>query len=209
MVQPHHQQDFLGVAAPVEGHTRRYSQPNLEGLGLEEVRRRQATSISPATSLTYISLKGDNQMKVTYLAIFTVNDDRSFTVQFHDVPNAITEGKSVAEAVEQAKDVLGTMLCLNEEQGKPIPDPSPIDNITLADNQLIKPVTVDLDQYRHLLKVIDGNPIRYAREQKGLNIKELADYLGAPYRTVQDWNSGKNRPPKWCEKLIVDKIWAK
>ena len=44
------------------------------------------------------------------------------------------------------------------------------------------------------------------REKAKLNIKQLADLLGAPYRTVQDWNRGKTFPPKWVEKLVIEKI---
>ena len=34
------------------------------------------------------------------------------------------------------------------------------------------------------------NEIKKAREEAGLTIKELADLLGAPYRTIQNWNLG-------------------
>lgn len=44
------------------------------------------------------------------------------------------------------------------------------------------------------------------RIKAGLNIKGLAELLHAPYRTVQDWNAGKRMPPKWMQKLIVEKI---
>lgn len=145
-------------------------------------------------------------MKVTYPAVFTVNDDRSFTVQFADVSNAITEGNTIEEAVDMAEDVLGTMLCLNEEQGQPLPEPSTLDKIALEPNQLVKPVSVDLDKCRRMLKDIDNNPIKYAREQAGMNVKELAEYLGAPYRTVQDWNVGNSRPPRWMERILFNYI---
>ena len=37
------------------------------------------------------------------------------------------------------------------------------------------------------------NLIREARLKAGLSIKELADMLGAPYRTVQEWNAGRSQ----------------
>lgn len=142
----------------------------------------------------------------TYPAVFTVNDDHSFTVQFCDVSNAITEGKTMAEAVEMAQEALGMMLCMLEDEGKPFPAPSPLDSIKLENNQLLRPITVDVAACRRMLDDIDNNPIRYAREQVGMNIKELADYLGAPYRTVQDWNSGNSRPPRWMERILFNHI---
>jgi DNA-binding transcriptional regulator YiaG len=48
--------------------------------------------------------------------------------------------------------------------------------------------------------------IHAMRIKAGLNIKGLAELLHAPYRTVQDWNAGKRMPPKWMQKLIVEKI---
>ena len=48
--------------------------------------------------------------------------------------------------------------------------------------------------------------IKEAREKAGLSIKELSDLLGAPYRTVQDWNAGKSKPVEWAERLILEKL---
>ena len=50
------------------------------------------------------------------------------------------------------------------------------------------------------------NPIREARLKAGLSIKELADMLGAPYRTVQEWNAGRSKPVDWAERLILEKL---
>lgn len=51
-----------------------------------------------------------------------------------------------------------------------------------------------------------GNPIKEARIRAGLSIKELAELLGAPYRTVQEWNAGRSRPVEWAERLIIEKL---
>ena len=50
------------------------------------------------------------------------------------------------------------------------------------------------------------NKIKAARIAAGMNIKELADLLHAPYRTVQDWNAGNRQPPAWIEKFIIAEI---
>ena len=147
-------------------------------------------------------------MKYAYVALFDA-EDNGYNVTFVDSEDWITCGSDIPDAVKMATDVLNSWLTDLEDEGKPIPEPTPIADVKPDDNQLIRLIHADTDAYRQLLKEIDGNPIRYAREQSGMNIKELADYLGAPYRTVQDWNSGLKRPPRWCEKLIVDKIWAK
>ena len=51
-----------------------------------------------------------------------------------------------------------------------------------------------------------SNAIKDARIKAGLTIKGLADLLGAPYRTVQDWNSGVHKLPDWLRRLIVAEI---
>ena len=53
---------------------------------------------------------------------------------------------------------------------------------------------------------MEENKIKAARIAAGLNIKELADLLHAPYRTVQDWNSGQRHPAAWIEQLIIAEI---
>ena len=50
------------------------------------------------------------------------------------------------------------------------------------------------------------NEIKKAREEAGLTIKELADLLGAPYRTIQNWNLGERKPPEWIERLAIKEI---
>ena len=48
-----------------------------------------------------------------------------------------------------------------------------------------------------ILRSCENNPIKYARKKAGLNIKKRSELLGAPYRTVQDWNAGRCMPPGW------------
>lgn len=50
--------------------------------------------------------------------------------------------------------------------------------------------------------------IKEARKAAGLTQKEMADLLGIPKRTIEDWDSGKAMPPEWAERLIVEKLEA-
>ena len=38
----------------------------------------------------------------------------------------------------------------------------------------------------------------YIRNQTGMNKKEFAEYLGIPYRTLQDWELGNTRLRNMC-----------
>lgn len=141
--------------------------------------------------------------KYVYPAIFTP-EDGGFVVTFPDWLGA-TQGDDAADAINMAADFLGLSCWSAEHDHEEIKAPTPLSDIDVPDGGFVNLVAADTDAYQ---KIIDreNNPIKYAREQAGLNIKALADLLGAPYRTVQDWNAGRRMPPKWMQALIVEKI---
>ena len=50
----------------------------------------------------------------------------------------------------------------------------------------------------------------YIRNQTGMNRKEFAEYLGIPYRTLQDWELGNTQAPEYVFRLIAYKVmWEK
>ena len=48
--------------------------------------------------------------------------------------------------------------------------------------------------------------IKEARERAGLTREELSIWLGIPYRTLQNWETGSRKCTEYVERLIVDKI---
>lgn len=42
--------------------------------------------------------------------------------------------------------------------------------------------------------------------KSGLSVKGFANWLGIPYRTVQDWYYGNRTPPKYVVSLIRYRI---
>lgn len=48
--------------------------------------------------------------------------------------------------------------------------------------------------------------IKEARKAAGLTQQGVTERLGIPRRTLQDWESGKRNCPKWCEKLVIEKL---
>lgn len=44
------------------------------------------------------------------------------------------------------------------------------------------------------------------RMSAGMNRKKFSEYLGIPYRTIQDWESGSRTPPDYIYKLIKAKL---
>lgn len=55
-------------------------------------------------------------------------------------------------------------------------------------------------------KSVEKMTIGEARKQKGMNRKELSEWLEIPYRTLENWENGVRGCPAYLEKLIVEKI---
>lgn len=55
-----------------------------------------------------------------------------------------------------------------------------------------------------------ANAFAYIRNQTGMNKKEFAEYLGIPYRTLQDWELGNTQAPEYVLRLVAYKVmWEK
>ena len=44
------------------------------------------------------------------------------------------------------------------------------------------------------------------REKAGMNRKEFSDWLGIPYRTMQEWELGRRKDPEYVLSLISYKV---
>ncbi len=44
------------------------------------------------------------------------------------------------------------------------------------------------------------------REQAGMNRKDFSDWLGIPYRTMQEWELGRRAMPEYVLRLIAYKV---
>ena len=64
-------------------------------------------------------------MKYTYPVILTEEpEDGGYVVTCRDLPEAITQGDTVAEALAEAADALDEALCGRINHGRDIPEPS-------------------------------------------------------------------------------------
>jgi len=86
--------------------------------------------------------------KYVYPAIFSPSEDGGFTVSFPDVSGCYTEGDTLAEAIEQAKDALCLMLYDLEEREEAIPVPTSINDVTTEKNDIVSLVACDTLEYR-------------------------------------------------------------
>lgn len=88
-----------------------------------------------------------NSTLTVYPAIFTKqNDDGEyFLVDFIDLKNCTTYGRTLQEAFYMAQDAMG--LFLDNEISFPTPT-TDFNNIKLEENQFISFVNIDMDEYR-------------------------------------------------------------
>lgn len=71
-------------------------------------------------------------MKTAYPAIVHT-EEGGLWVEFPDIEGCFTDGKTVAEAIENASEALGGCLCSMMDNGIAIPTPSDIQSIQVED----------------------------------------------------------------------------
>lgn len=109
--------------------------------------------------------------KLEFPALLEPGDERGITVTFPDVPEAISEGDSRAEALSNAGEALGLALLTYPARGRPLPVPGK------ATDGLV-PVAVDAGTAAKIA-VLDA--FRLA----GISKVELARRLGADEKEIR------------------------
>lgn len=117
-------------------------------------------------------------MKKAYPIILTP-DDVGFTVFVPDF-DINTQGDSLAEAIEMAKDAIGLMGIDMEDDKKVIPEASSFNAITHEENEIVTLVVVDFAEYRRKneMKVVKKNCtlpswLCYEAEKANINFSQV------------------------------------
>ena len=84
------------------------------------------------------------EVLLTYPAIFTFEDNQ-YWVEFIDLEGCFSDGKTLAEAMENAKEAMGLYL---EDLEKYPECTTDIKNIKLENNQIISFVTINLEEHK-------------------------------------------------------------
>lgn len=123
--------------------------------------------------------------KYLFPAIFNPGDDGSdgYTVTFPDLPGCITEGSDLQEAMIMARDALSGFLYGMEEDGEPIPTPSPPASVRVSDDAFIVLVEAWTDIVREeaenkAVKKTLTIPkwLNDAAEKEGVNFSQLLSH---------------------------------
>lgn len=87
-------------------------------------------------------------MKYVYPAVFTPAEEGGYLVDFPDIPGCFTDGDDMADAIYYAEDVLPLMLLDYEDDNKPVPTPTPINELTVPDGGFTSMILADTLEYR-------------------------------------------------------------
>ena len=117
-------------------------------------------------------------MKNSYPIVLTP-DEKGFTVFIPDF-NINTQGDSLTEAIEMARDAIGLMGIDLEDDGNSIPVASSVKNIKGEDGEIISLVDVDFTEYRRKneTKVVKKNCtipswLCYEAEKANINFSQV------------------------------------
>ena len=87
-------------------------------------------------------------MKLVYPAIFKEKEEAAgYTVVVPDLPGCVTEGNSLAEAIEMVNDAAAGWVLDELEDGNPIPPASNQSTIAIKDGEFISMLMLDMDSY--------------------------------------------------------------
>lgn len=118
----------------------------------------------------------------------TLTRDGGFYVVYVPDFDMGTQGESIAEAMEMARDVIGMVGCFKQDEGQAIPEPSDLGTIEAEEGAMLLLVDVDFTEYRK--KHYNPTELKQARKAKGLTQKELAEVTGINLRTLQHYEQG-------------------
>ena len=89
--------------------------------------------------------------KYVYPAIFT-KEGGQYSVRFPDIPNCMTQGEDIQEAVENAEDALCLVLYHMEQRGESVPAATDPIDLTTFENEFISLVDCDTIEYEKFYK---------------------------------------------------------
>ena len=88
--------------------------------------------------------------KYAYPAIFTPEEDGTYSIVFPDLEGCYTCGDSIEDGLEMAEDALALVLYGYEKDGREIPAPSAPSALTLSGDEFVNYVACDTMAYRKM-----------------------------------------------------------
>jgi len=93
-------------------------------------------------------------MDYIYPAIFLENDDGSYTVTFPDLPGCISEGRSLASAMDMAQSALSQWIEFLQSEKKAVPKALGIADVAAGENEFVSLIRVNIRDDRAVKRTI-------------------------------------------------------
>lgn len=88
--------------------------------------------------------------KYVYPAIFTPEEDGSYSIVFPDLEGCYTCGDNLEDGIEMAEDALALVLYGYEKDGREIPAPSARSAFSVSGNDFVNLIACDTMKYRKM-----------------------------------------------------------
>lgn len=88
--------------------------------------------------------------KYAYPAIFTPEEDGTYSINFPDLEGCYTCGDSLEDGIEMAEDALALVLYGYETDSRTIPAPSSPASLPISGNEFVNYIACDTMEYRKM-----------------------------------------------------------
>lgn len=88
--------------------------------------------------------------KYAYPAIFTPEEDGTYSINFPDLEGCYTCGDSLEDGIEMAEDALALVLYGYETDSRTIPAPSAPASLPISGNEFVNYIACDTMEYRKM-----------------------------------------------------------
>ena len=89
-------------------------------------------------------------MKYVYPAIFKPLESGKYFIKVPDLPGCVSEGNSLLDALDMAKDAIAMWLCDAEDNNEVIPTASNVFDVKHESDEFVNVMPVDTLEYRAL-----------------------------------------------------------
>ncbi|MFZ5631942.1 MAG: type II toxin-antitoxin system HicB family antitoxin [Bacillota bacterium] len=139
--------------------------------------------------------------KYIYPAIFDQCGEGGYTVTFPDLPGCITEGDTIEEALSMAKEAMSLHLWGMEDDGDPIPPPTPPEKVQAPENGFVSLVEVWMPPFRDKMALKAVNKmvtipkwLKELGERENVNFSHVLQEALKEHLGVSDYGNIKKQP---------------
>lgn len=143
---------------------------------------------------------------IVYPAIFHKTEEGGFWVEFPDLPECLTEGNTVEEALNMAGDALFVWSDVNELR----PEPTDVSAIKTENGDFVTLVKAQPYESEEAIKFKAAEAVENGLTQRRLNKSQAAQILGVDRSYFTYIISGKKTPsPDMAKRigLLLDFDW--